>query len=242
MTSTKLLSFLLDSGFLLLILLTYLAGLYFYLYADIPRAERPSFGSSSKEGFISMWTSGDEHQVSESCPDILVQSGPFLYLYNTKQPRSEGMNPIVFKGLNEYTVFIEAQRKKGIKCPILFLQKTFTAGGETVYQMRPGPNNLEGGLSHSVDARVVGVGADSDRTTVERRQLIDASRDQNLPFNAQQFPAFDPMNLDIGKITPLDELGSYKAKNWVLSDDPMDPNWGGPAFSAAVFEKRIKPQ
>ncbi len=234
----KILNLFLDTTFYIVVLLTFLAGLYFYLFADIPTHLRPSsFSSSTEEGFISMWSALDGNNIdmiaSKSCPDILIQSGPFLYLYNTQQPRETGMNPIVFKNLNEYTVFIDAQRKKGIKCPILFLQKTFTAGGETVYQMRPGPNNLEGGLPPA---------AKEERTTAERRLLIDASRDQNLPFNAEQFPSFDPMNLDIGKITPLDELGSYKAKSWVLSDDPMDPNWGGPAFSAAVFEKRIQPQ
>jgi hypothetical protein len=41
-----------------------------------------------------------------------------------------------------------------------------------------------------------------------------------------QYPGFDPLGLQIGTYTKLDEIHDSTAKSGV-SDNPMDLNWGG---------------
>lgn len=62
-------------------------------------------------------------------------------------------------------------------------------------------------------------------------QYEDASRD-NKPYN-QGFYAFDPTNQYVGRYTVLDQIhDSTKTQNPDgLSDNPMDPNWGGAVFT-----------
>jgi hypothetical protein len=62
-------------------------------------------------------------------------------------------------------------------------------------------------------------------------QYEDASRD-NKPYN-QGFFAFDPTNQYVGRYTVVDQIhDSTKTQNPDgLSDNPMDPNWGGAVFT-----------
>ena len=62
-------------------------------------------------------------------------------------------------------------------------------------------------------------------------QYEDASRD-NKPYN-QGFFAFDPTNQYVGRYTVIDQIhDSTKTQNPDgLSDNPMDPNWGGAVFT-----------
>jgi hypothetical protein len=59
----------------------------------------------------------------------------------------------------------------------------------------------------------------------------DANRD-NKPYN-QGFFGFDPSNQYIGKYTVIDQIhDSTKTQNTDgMSDNPMDPNWGGAVFT-----------
>jgi len=59
----------------------------------------------------------------------------------------------------------------------------------------------------------------------------DANR-ENKPFN-QGFYGFDPTNQYVGRYTVLDQIhDSTKTSNPDgLSDNPMDPNWGGAVFT-----------
>jgi hypothetical protein len=60
--------------------------------------------------------------------------------------------------------------------------------------------------------------------------LIDSARN-NPPFNTNQYPGVDPKGQHIGKATVLDdyhEVGTTQEK----SPNPMDPNWGGNAYTA----------
>lgn len=90
------------------------------------------------------------------CPNILVQKGLQLYLYNSKVAKIPGVNPVKFNNLEEYTEFMEWQRNEGIKCPVLFMQKTLdTQGGES-YKTRDFddshiPSNLSSELDDSSD-------------------------------------------------------------------------------------------
>lgn len=56
-------------------------------------------------------------------------------------------------------------------------------------------------------------------------ELLDASRD-NGKYNKGSYPGFDPYGLHIGRYTDLDKTHDSTA-NPNLSDNPMDPNWGG---------------
>ena len=79
-----------------------------------------------------------------NCPDMLIQKGAVLALYNTKQPIVEGQNPIQFSSLDDYIQYLEIQRKSGINCPVLYLQQENNAQGQDVYRMRPSPFDLQG--------------------------------------------------------------------------------------------------
>lgn len=92
---------------------------------------------------------GQDNELSplkKRCPNLLIQKGTTLYLHNTNLAPVPGVNPIRFDNLEEYIEFIEWLRGQGIRCPILFLQHTINAQGESVYNIRPSPTDLNGGL------------------------------------------------------------------------------------------------
>jgi hypothetical protein len=59
----------------------------------------------------------------------------------------------------------------------------------------------------------------------QQMKYTDASR-MNPPYNQDLYPGYDPTSLYVGKITELDEV-AQKEENEPVSDNPMDPNWGG---------------
>jgi hypothetical protein len=151
-----------------------------------------------------------ESPQQPGCPDMLVKKGQSLALYNTKQPVSEGSNPILFQSLDDYIDFVGIQEKNGINCPILYLQEEVNTQGENVYRMRPSPFDLQGGLP---------------TTTPEVVEISDASR-KNYPYNENNYPGFDPEGQYVGIYTNLDAIHD-STKQSSNSDNPMDPNWGG---------------
>ncbi len=70
---------------------------------------------SNQDGF-------EGNRLHYRCPNILLQKGDEIYLYNSKLTKVPGVNPIKFNNLQEYTEFIDWQRNKGIRCPVLYLQ------------------------------------------------------------------------------------------------------------------------
>jgi hypothetical protein len=141
-----------------------------------------------------------EGEQEPRCPNLLIQKGTVLFLYNTKRASVPGVNPIRFDNLEEYVEFTEWLRGQGIKCPILFLQHSIGAQGESMYSIRPGPTNLQGGLSPGIATTmpVFGIptskGAGSDVSTMfspeqiaEITRIIDQSSD-NDPYNAAKYP------------------------------------------------------
>lgn len=56
------------------------------------------------------------------CPNLLRQEGTSIVLYDLNQPASE-INPAIFTCLDEYAQFVKEQEAKGVKCPVLELQK-----------------------------------------------------------------------------------------------------------------------
>ena len=64
-------------------------------------------------------------------------------------------------------------------------------------------------------------------------KYTDSSRD-HPPFNQNQYAGFDPHNQRLGSYTTLDQIHDstvYQNPTLGLSDNPMDPNWGGIMFT-----------
>jgi len=109
------------------------------------------------------------------CPNVLIQNGNELLLKNTNLADIPGVNPIVFHNLDEYTQFVSWQKSQGIRCPILYLQKSYSTQNEPEYKVKPMP-----------------------------KKLTDATRD-DPPYNTNSYPGVDNTNQEIGDYTELDE-------------------------------------
>jgi hypothetical protein len=161
------------SSLLILILITFLSGLYFYTMNDqIEGMENASNG----------------YQVR--CPDRLIQVGTKIQLYNSKLSKVPGVNPIEFDNLEDYTNFTNWQRSKGIRCPVLFLQKSYNAQGIAEYKARPNINNPRGGLPPSIQVTNTPVNNNTDI-------ISDSNNGSSVP-NTSTNPTIDeladPMN------------------------------------------------
>jgi len=156
------------------------------------------------------------------CPDLLIQKGQKYVLYNSKLAKIPGVNPVVFNNLEDYVEFTQWQRSQGIRCPILFLQQSFDAQGNSVYKGRPSPTNLQGGLS------------DQSIPTKPVTKLFDAGRN-DPPYNQNSYPAYDPQDQYIGLKTPLDKM--FHDNKDAKSPNPMDTNWGGKQYTQTLVDK-----
>jgi len=152
---------------------------------------------------------GDE--IPEQCPNVLVKDGTELRLYNT---RNKEQTPIKFKNLEEYSSYLA---KSDNKCPILVLQKEMGAQGDDIYRVVGGESSP---LLQQYDGTVIPV--------------LDASRENG--YNQGMYPGFDPYGLHVGRITNIDRRHEYTREEGRLSDNPMDPNWGGVEYTQAQIE------
>jgi hypothetical protein len=173
--------------------------------------------------------SGNVSNVSNgeaSCPDLLIRRGNVLLLYNSKMDIVDGFNPLPFYNLDEYINYLTIERKKGRNCPVLFLQHETTTQGDDVYRMRPNPFEMDAGLST--------LSADAMAKPPNQIPLpvIDSNRD-HPPYNAGNYAGFDSHGLSIGVFTKLDEIhnSTQNQDGQSLSDNPMDPNWGGVLYT-----------
>jgi hypothetical protein len=169
----------------------------------------------------SKFTEGMTSGSQKRCPNILMQKGKELYLFNDKLAKVPGVNPIKFNNLEEYTEFVKWQRNQGIRCPVLFLQHSYDTQGESTYKVRPSPFDLAGGLPEEIPK---GLSKPPDN------MLVDAGRN-DPPYNTGDYPAFDAWNQYIGEEVPLDKMFHLQQKKDQLSDNAMDTNWGGPLYS-----------
>ena len=202
--------------FLIFLILSFASGIYFCSthepYTNI-------------EGFTEQ-----QHQTSKSetsdCPDLLIKSGNAILLYNTKLPETPGVNPIPFYNLDEYINYLEIQKRKGIHCPVLFLQEETNTQGKPVYRVRPDIFQPQGGLAtsqqiYNTNTPII------PRTPI---QVIDANQD-NPPWNTGGYQEFDPYGLHIGQYTVVDAIHDATYKGKPLSENPMDDNWGGVLYT-----------
>lgn len=197
--------------FIIFVCIIFLTGMYLTLTTNTNNTKDTQV--NKKEGMDN----------NKSCPDMLVQKGVALVLYNTKQPIVDGINPIQFGSLDDYIQYLEVQRKSGIHCPVLYLQQESNAQGQDVYRMRPSPFDLQGGLPTS-------------NTTMHQPvvEVSDANR-LNAPYNANNYPGFDPQGQYIGIYTNIDQVHDT-TKQDMVSDNPMDPNWGGIKYTNEAVE------
>ena len=165
---------------------------------------------------------------NSNCPNILVQKGSQIYLYNSNKHIVPGVNPITFNNLEEYVQFTEWQRSVGFTCPVLYLQHTENTQGEVVYKIRPSPTDLQGGLPPITNPNAM----PPPRKHITN--LLDASRD-DAPYNVNSYPGYDASNMDQGEFTP-DMMLDYIQQSTGLSPNPMDNNWGGADFTQTLID------
>ena len=166
-----------------------------------------------KEGF----------DISMDCPNLLIQKGKKLHLIYKNKARVPGVNPLVFENLEEYVEFIEWQRTRGIRCPILYFDQTFDTQGNIGYRMLPDPVDKNGGLSSHIPPP-------SKMPPV--KPLYDANHD-DPPFNKNSNAGFDPEDQYVGAYTYLDRNFDSQEKP---SINAMDTGWGGVAYSRKKVE------
>ncbi len=193
--------------FLIFLIGTFFLGLYVYVSGGLTKI---------KEGISKENEEGNEE--GNKCPDMLINKGDALLLINSKDPNDPG---IPFFDLDEYVNYLEIQRKKGINCPVLYLQKEVNTQGEDVYRMRPSPFDQQGGLPVHFERQT-----DPNHPV----QILDATRD-NPPYNKGNYSGFDPLGLHVGTFTELDKIHYSTEKTGKQSDNPMDPNWGGVLYT-----------
>ena len=222
----------------LLFIIVFLIGLYFYA-----RSSNPKYN----ENFANL---GGEVR----CPNLLIQKGSRIYLYNSKLAQVPGVNPVEFENLEDYTEFLDWQRSHGIRCPVLYLQHTYDAQGNPVYKVRPSVSEPQGGLPpsrHSTPssqgnmAPSIGssigdlIKEESTSTNIMAAPnptlLVDATRN-DPPYNKNSYPAFDQTSYYVGTTTPLDKI-SAKEENMLYSPNPMDTEWGGATFTQSLVDQ-----
>lgn len=66
-------------------------------------------------------TSEKKPTFSSSCYDVItVREKGRVYIFQSKQPLQEGVNPMIFPDLPSYRVWTERSLGDGVKCPVLF--------------------------------------------------------------------------------------------------------------------------
>ena len=189
------------------IILVFLAGLLFCL----------SFKSrdvwSKKEGF-----------ANNNCPNLLMQKGGQLLLFNNRKARIPGINPVRFNNLEEYLGFVKWQRRLGIHCPVLYFQQTYDTQNNVGWRPLHSPTSPMNGTLPGMPPRPPIVSP-----------LLDANR-LDPPYNVGDYPAFDPDNQYIGLDTPLDKIYNEPNKRDAMQND-WQPKYTDPG---KYFEKRRK--
>ncbi len=79
------------------------------------------------------------HSYNNTCPNMLLQVGSSIWLYNSNNPIIKNINPIPFNNIEEYYDFVKWQNDVNIKCPILYVQQVYNTQGEAEYHLRNTP-------------------------------------------------------------------------------------------------------
>jgi hypothetical protein len=213
------------SVIIIFFILAFLSGLYVYSTQSIQFVAIPM--DKPKENLQNI------QDKTAKCPNVLIRNGNVLLLYNSTNTHDE--LPIQFNSLDEYTAYYEQQKAMGSNCPVLYLQQENDVQGNDVYRARPSPYDTQGGMPPiTVGTPVNQLTGNVPMTFPPAAPIIDSDRTQGK-FNANNYPGFDPMGLQQGVFSKLDEV-HYSTGTNGISDNPMDPNWGGVEFSQAAVE------
>tara|TARA_Y100000816_G_scaffold292300_1_gene286866 strand:+ start:3122 stop:3919 length:798 start_codon:yes stop_codon:yes gene_type:complete len=239
---------------LLITILALFLGVYYCVTSDPSKLKEPftHHGIEKKLGF-----------GKSKCPDVLIQKGDKVFLYNSTKPKVPGANPIVFNNLEEYVEYTKWQRDNNIKCPVLSLRETHDIQGGMSYKATTdeedpqwptqqdqdseccsassaSKNDLAGGLIGVNDDPYFKCGGEVTGTKALntgpiKTKLVDATRN-DPPYNVGNVPSFDPSSFYEGTKTPLDKMLSDQRK---LKESPsaMDPNWGGIEYTNSLIDK-----
>lgn len=161
--------------------------------------------------------------ASDNCPNLLVQKGNELHLIYKNKARIPGVNPIKFKSLEEYVEFLNWQRAKGIRCPVLYFQQSYDAQNNKGYRMLPDLIEKQGGLPSNIIR------------PAKEQPLYDANHD-DMPYNKNSYPGFDTQDQYVGVYTALDKNFNSNSK---VSANPMDTNWGGAEYTDDMVLKGV---
>jgi hypothetical protein len=212
-----------------LFIVLFFIGLFFY-------AKGNDLTYTFSEGFTTDISKGPR------CPNLLIQKGSKFYLYNSKLAPVPGVNPIEFDNLEDYSEFLDWQRSQNIRCPVLYLQETYDAQGNKVYKTRPSVNELQAGLPPSTTSNAhneiiieSNLGTPDVAVYPNPTLLVDATRN-DPPYNENSYPAHDQTDYYIGTTTPLDVM-DIQAEQAPISPDPMNPNWGGSAYTQKLVDQ-----
>ncbi len=137
----------------------FILGFYFYTF----------YGNIVSEGF----------QNNKSCPDMLIQRYDKIYLLNSKEPKVPGVNPIVFKNLEEYVDYLNWAKASGNNCPALTLKHEYDTQGNEMYRIRPSLTELEGGLQETSLGELEN---DKKNYLIESELLYKRTFNDNLPL------------------------------------------------------------
>ncbi len=120
----------------------------------------------------------------------MIKDGENIYLYDTKKANVPGVNPIMLRSLKDYQEYLNWQRANKLSCPILHLEKVMTTQGTEMYEIRPNfLEDIDGGISYDM--------------APERKKIID-----EVLFNTNQFPGYDPMDQTQGAVDAMTTLHS----------------------------------
>jgi len=224
-----------DEMKLFVLFCVFLLGAYITSNTSSQPLLQKHFGSGSKEGFTGGAATANDSDAPTRCPNMLIQKGTSLFLYNTKLSPVPGVNPIRFENLEDYVEFMEWMRGQGIKCPILYLQHSLNTQGESIYSIRPGPTNLQGGLSPNIATAPslfggsAGRGSNDDASTMfspeqisEITRIIDQSGD-NDPYNASTYPGGWSNTI----INPADKASLMKIQSSYAASSGSGSNGSG---------------
>lgn len=215
---------------LIFIFLIFIIGIIFYCTNSRSKTIENFQNSSDKNSLPNLKDTNNlpcgAKIPKENCPNVLMRKNNQIYLYNSNLARVPGINPIIFKTLEEYVEFVQWQKSQNIDCPILFLDTTYDTQNNEVYKVTSNPFEqpevvLQTDLIRPGDQWIT--------------PLTNAGRD-NPPYNQSPIPpdAFDPNNQYIGSFTPLDKI--FQSSK-IPSPNPMDPNWGGHSFTQSKIDQ-----
>ena len=167
---------------------------------------------------------------ASQCPSLLVKRGNSLML---QFPPENKQDPIFFYNLDEYKNYVEIQQRRGVHCPVLYVQEENNAQGQDVYKMYSSPFYVEGGLPALPMST-----APQDRVQPVETRGRAAQKSVDGKYNRDQFPAFDPYGTYVGVYTDVDAAhDKTQSKTGSFSENAMDPNWGGVIYTQDAVDE-----